>query len=880
MAESDGSSSEMSDDALQNLVSRLVEVGGEDVDTTAEPQSPGHARALIMGATSAQAAAPSDYTDSSGDEELVSAATGQPIWPSLAQDQPSPIQAPRGTFSPRADGYDREADLLESVHASDDSSEGGGGGGARAGADFPLAAIATRAVEEARVETDSCGYEGDVGEGAKRMTTPSFRRAAGIAPPGFSVNKDGAEADDEASGKEATKSLVPQQPASLDMSAREMTSHYRVGRVNPPQTNEGSPWDALNESLREQGFREVSLSRPGGSIAVPDPTSLADTLRDVVFKHGERGRVIQEMSLELQRRDNVGGHRESVLNESFRRERSDLSKRSAGAEARAAALEAENKRLQDQLALDSRRARAESASLASQLKQSEHRVKAKEAAAQRLMDKLQEEAEKERLSQQRERAILTKFRQKEAAAVAAVRGSGGGGANDSRVAESLIAHSKAQERSEAEMDKLRAEISRLGDELREKENTILKHRLGPDWTPDLDPKVAPASSDELRELRDRLAESERSVRVMKQRETRALERCASMQEECAEVQAKADETQDALVNARLELSSRPSLRNWRASQRRIQDLETKLGQATSQAKEAMDVAELRRWVDTRELMRRDRGNHRLKLDRLEELPTAVLKQVVQDACRLLSLQDVSLLGSSVSKLIKAVQMLPRLERFVNSVCGFVFRHSTEVLSAPSDGMLSQALAGKARTMEDVLPLLELWLARAQEPVKLKEFHRGVLRVLDTRAGESQGARDSVFKSDRAATSAIQHLVDFERRSLQEMHLNERADRSMKDDPSPVNRVVQHFQLLFGVSSLGGCLPKLNELYRFSSETKTFLRTCGDLLNMPEASGSEAIMRRLETVLEGTVDADAEAKLRVSHDADSWAGHSIELAAEA
>lgn len=79
----------------------------------------------------------------------------------------------------------------------------------------------------------------------------------------------------------------------------------------------------------------------------------------------------------------------------------------------------------------------------------------------------------------------------------------------------------------------------------------------------------------------------------------------------------------------------------------------------------MGVAELRRWVDTKELMRRDRGNHRLKLDRLEELPAAVLKQVVQDSCRLLALQDVSLLSSSVSKLIKAVQMLPRLERFVN-----------------------------------------------------------------------------------------------------------------------------------------------------------------------------------------------------------------------
>lgn len=40
-------------------------------------------------------------------------------------------------------------------------------------------------------------------------------------------------------------------------------------------------------------------------------------------------------------------------------------------------------------------------------------------------------------------------------------------------------------------------------------------------------------------------------------------------------------------------------------------------------------------------------------------------QVVQDACRLLALQDVSLLATSVEKLVKAVQVLPRLERFVN-----------------------------------------------------------------------------------------------------------------------------------------------------------------------------------------------------------------------
>lgn len=290
-------------------------------------------------------------------------------------------------------------------------------------------------------------------------------------------------------------------------------------------------------SLREQGLRELSLKRtdPTG-LAVPDPASVAKTLQDVIFKHGERGKVIQDMSMELQRLKNVSGHRDSVLNESFRRETSDLSRRSAGAEARVVALEEEKERLQEKLASHIRRSKTENASLASQLKQSEHRVKAKEAVAQKLMDKLHQEAEKERQSQQRDRAVLMKFQQNEN-----LRGCR---ASDTRVTESLMAHSKAQQRSEAELDELRAEVSRLGDDLREKENTILKYRLGPDWTPDLDQSVKDThASEEIRHLRARLAESERTAMVMTQRERRALERFANVEHQCAEIQAKADETQ-------------------------------------------------------------------------------------------------------------------------------------------------------------------------------------------------------------------------------------------------------------------------------------------------------------------------------------------------
>lgn len=50
-------------------------------------------------------------------------------------------------------------------------------------------------------------------------------------------------------------------------------------------------------------------------------------------------------------------------------------------------------------------------------------------------------------------------------------------------------------------------------------------------------------SGELQQLRDRLAESDRSLHILRQREARAHERCANVQQERDDVQAKIDEIQ-------------------------------------------------------------------------------------------------------------------------------------------------------------------------------------------------------------------------------------------------------------------------------------------------------------------------------------------------
>lgn len=90
--------------------------------------------------------------------------------------------SPGASRSPRPDGLDREAGLLESANASDGSTEE-----ERAGASLAMAT--SRAEEpEAEAEADSCGYEGDTGEGNKRLS-PSSRRGCVVSRPGFPTER-------------------------------------------------------------------------------------------------------------------------------------------------------------------------------------------------------------------------------------------------------------------------------------------------------------------------------------------------------------------------------------------------------------------------------------------------------------------------------------------------------------------------------------------------------------------------------------------------------------------------------------------------------------------------------------------------------------------
>ena len=138
---------------------------------------------------------------------------------------------------------------------------------------------------------------------------------------------------------------------------------------------------------------------------------------------------------------------------------------------------------------------------------------------------------------------------------------------------------------------------------------------------------------------------------------------------------------------------------------------------------------MRRHAPTSTLIEQDRANHRLRLERLDALPREVAKEVLKQACRELDISDATLIAPCIRKMSKAMLLLPRMERFINGVCGLVFRESGE----------GGGEKKRRRTMEDVVPILENWASQLATLGATQEFKGLVYGEL---------CRRSVVPSDR------------------------------------------------------------------------------------------------------------------------------------
>jgi hypothetical protein len=169
-------------------------------------------------------------------------------------------------------------------------------------------------------------------------------------------------------------------------------------------------------------------------------------------------------------------------------------------------------------------------------------------------------------------------------------------------------------------------------------------------------------------------------------------------EDVAVMRSRAKEMQSEIENLRMELDARPSMTQWAAKVKEVGELESKLHNVVMMRDEAAELASWRSHLSTKDRIKADKRNHELKLWLLESLPKTVMKEVLQNICRELDISEISEIQLCVSKLKAVVRAVPRMEKFITTLCNFVFQRESP-RHAEGDVILKP-------TMEDTLPVLQ------------------------------------------------------------------------------------------------------------------------------------------------------------------------------
>ena len=105
-------------------------------------------------------------------------------------------------------------------------------------------------------------------------------------------------------------------------------------------------------------------------------------------------------------------------------------------------------------------------------------------------------------------------------------------------------------------------------------------------------------------------------------------------------------------------------------------------------------------------------------------------------------------------------------------------------------------------------------------------------------------------SEVSVIQKIKSLVDFQIELFRSSKSFVDAQTFISERPEVlVNTLVEHIRYLFGVKTLQGMLPRMNEVYLFSEEMCNFInnaREMMDMMNLPDATVLTEIYRRIKS----------------------------------
>jgi hypothetical protein len=123
------------------------------------------------------------------------------------------------------------------------------------------------------------------------------------------------------------------------------------------------------------------------------------------------------------------------------------------------------------------------------------------------------------------------------------------------------------------------------------------------------------------------------------------------------------------------------------------------------------------------------------------------------------------------------------------------------------------------------------------------------RNIDMKGGKMPAKWSGGPGSEVSALQKIKSLVDFQVELFRSSKSFVDAQTFISERPEVlVNSLVEHIRYLFGIKSLQGMIPRMNEVYLFSEEMGNFINNSRQMMqmtNLPDATVLTEIYRRIK-----------------------------------
>ncbi|RHY66235.1 hypothetical protein DYB30_004462 [Aphanomyces astaci] len=375
-----------------------------------------------------------------------------------------------------------------------------------------------------------------------------------------------------------------------------------------PSTSSESAWRPLNSLLAQHGFSPVELV-PTATGLLPKMDALYGVVHDLISQLERRGQIIQDLVLDsdinakkqTKVETSLASSGKHVANVTDALERSQLEVQSLKTQLERASAKADS---------DQKAYKLQKTKLEQQLKMSEHRVKAKEALVDRLQVKLQQVTDKDAAAKSRTRHVFRDIHMREPRRTSAA---------DVKALELIAMYEHDRDKMEGEIRSLQSQVQELCCDVRDKENVLLRQSSN-----GLPKHREDAFVERLEAAR---LEQEQSARKLRQQEALIQDKVAKIDADLRASKQVVADLRDENANLHLEVQSRPSIRDYKATQRRVMLLERQLHDQQVAVTHANTLDDLRQYMGTAELIYRDKQNAKLHLNRLSTLPKEACLEV-------------------------------------------------------------------------------------------------------------------------------------------------------------------------------------------------------------------------------------------------------------